>query len=291
MNHRLTKVLALSFISGVLLSNSPNLPMFNLSSSVVAQTSNMKQNKSNIMQRINQLNYQGEPITIRSHFVVNPKKIDEFINQSAEVAAFTNGKDSPVLYRFFQNVEQPTQFVLLEEWSNRNALKRHRNTTHGQAFQNKLAQLITEPVKVRFYQPASEPAPGDGKLNRSLVEAQPGATPTISKTRERLAKYNMVEAPFVLLVDIPVKKGGAATMKDTAVRVQTATLEEPGSIRYGYYQDAEQPTSFLLFEWWREFDDMAYHVKLPHFQELMKTFGAFGGDGRTVGIYRPLPLM
>lgn len=291
MNHRLLKVLGLSLFYSVLLSSYTNLPMFNLSSSVVAQTSNIKQNKNNIMQRINQLNYQGEPITIRSHFVVNPKKIDEFINQSAEVAAFTNGKDSPVLYRFFQNVEQPTQFVLLEEWSNRNALKRHRNTTHGQAFQNKLAQLITEPVKVRFYQPASEPAPGDGKLNRSLVEAQPGATPTISKTRERLAKHDMVKAPFVLLVDIPVKKGGAATMKDTAVRVQTATLEEPGSIRYGYYQDAEQPTSFLLFEWWREFDDMAYHVKLPHFQELMKTFGAFGGDGRTVDIYRPLPLI
>ncbi len=291
MNHRLTKVLALSLISGVLLSNYPNLPIFNLSNSVVAQTSDKKQNQKDIMQRINQLQYQGEPITIRSHFVVNAKNIDKFITQSAEVAAFTNGKDSPVLYRFFQNVEQPQRFVLLEEWSNRNAFKSHKNTTHEKAFQNKLSQLTTEPVKVIIYQPASESAPGDGQVNRSLVEAQPGATPTISKTRERLAKYNMVESPFVLLVDIPVKKGGAATMKDTALRVQTATLKEPGSIRYGYYQDAEQPTSFLLFEWWREFDDMAYHVKLPHFQELMKTFGAFGGDGRTVDIYRPLPLL
>lgn len=212
------------------------------------------------------------------------------LTQAAEVAAFTNGKDSPVLYRFFQNIEQPNQFVLFEEWSDRNSIVQHRNTTHAQAFQNQLAQLIVEPVQVRLYQPASEPASGDGELDRSLVEAQPGATPTISKTRERLDRYNMVEAPFVLLVDVPVQEGGAATMKDTAVRVQTATLEEPGSIRYGYYQDTEQPTSFLLFEWWRRFDDMAYHVKLPHFQELMKAFGAVGGDGRTVEIYRPLPL-
>lgn len=94
----------------------------------------------------------------------------------------------------------------------------------------------------------------------------------------------------MLLVDIPVKEGGAAIMKDTAVRVQVATLQEPGSIRYGYYQQIEQPTSFLLFEWWRAFDDMALHVELPHFQYLMKTFGAVGGDGRTVGIYRPLPF-
>ena len=290
MNYQFTKMFALSLISGVLLSNYTNLPMLNLSNSVVAQTSNLQQNQENIMQRLNKLNYQGDYITVRSNFIVNPEKTNEFINQAAEVAAFTNGKDSPVLYRFFQNVEQPNQFILVEEWSDKNALQRQRNSSHGQAFQNMLPELITEPVQVRLYQPTTEPAPGDGEVDRALVEAQPGATPTISKTRDRLAQYDMVEAPFVLLVDIPVEEGGAATMKDTAVRVQEATLEEPGSIRYGYYQDAEQPTSFLLFEWWRRFDDMAYHVELPHFQELMKTFGAVGGDGRTVAIYRPLPL-
>jgi quinol monooxygenase YgiN len=245
MNYRFTKVFALPLI--FLLLGSTNL-IFNLSNSVIAQTFNLKQNQKNIMQRLAQLDYQGDSITVRSHFVVNPKQIDEFINQAAEVAAFTNGKDSPVLYRFFQNVEQPNRFVLIEEWSNRDALELHSNTTHERAFQNKLLNLIVEPVQVRLYQPTTEPAPGDGELNRSLVEAQPEATPTISKTRERLAQYDMVEAPFVLLVDIPVKEGGAATMKDTAVRVQTATLKEPGSICYGYYQDAEQPTSFLLFE-------------------------------------------
>ena len=291
MNYRFTKILALSLVSSVFLTQLVNIPILNISNLAVAQTSNLKQNQEDIMQRLNELNYQGDIVAVRSHFVVNPQQIDEFIDRAAEVAAFTNGKDSPVLYRFFQNTEQPNQFVLFEQWSSRDAIARNRNTTHGQAFQDKLPELITEPVQARLYQPASEPAPEDGEVNRALVEAQPGATPTISKTRDRLAQYDMVEAPFVLLVDIPVTDGGAATMKDTAVRVQDATLEEPGSIRYGYYQDAEQPTSFLLFEWWRRFDDMAYHVELPHFQELMKTFGAVGGDGRTVEIYRPLPLL
>ena len=291
MNYRFSKALTLSLIFSFLLSNLANLPKFYLSNSVVAQTSNFQLNQKNIMKRLNQFNYQGDIVAVRSRFVVNSEQIDEFINQAAEVAAFTNGKNSPVLYRFFQNVEQPNQFVLVEEWSDRNALQQQRNTTHEQAFQNKLPELITEPVQTKLYQPASEPAPEDGKVDRALVEAQPGATPTISKTRDRLAQYDMVEAPFVLLVDIPVNEGGAATMKDTAVEVQEATLEEPGSIRYGYYQDIEQPTSFLLFEWWRRFDDMAYHVELPHFQKLMKTFGAVGGDGRTVEIYRPLPLL
>ena len=290
MNHRFTTMLTLTLISSVLLSNSINLAFFNLSNSAIAQTSNLEQNEPDIMQRLNELEDRGETIMLRSHFVVSPEQIDEFINRASEVAAFTNGKDNPVLYRFFQNIEQPNQFVLVEEWANRDALSQQRNTTHAQDFQNQVTELTNEPVQIRIYQPASEPTPEDGEVDRALVEAQPGATPTISKTRDRLAQYDMVEAPFVLLVDVPVESGGAATMKDTAVRVQEATLEEPGSIRYGYYQDVEQPTSFLLFEWWREFNDMAEHVELPHFQDLMKTFGAVGGDGRTVALYRPLPL-
>ena len=290
MKHRFTTMLTLTLISSVLLSNSINLAFFNLSNSAIAQTSNLEQNEPDIMQRLNELDNRGETIMLRSHFVVSPEQIDEFINRASEVAAFTNGKDNPVLYRFFQNIEQPNQFVLVEEWANRDALSQQRNTTHAQDFQNQVTELTNEPVQIRIYQPASEPTPEDGEVDRALVEAQPGATPTISKTRDRLAQYDMVEAPFVLLVDVPVESGGAATMKDTAVRVQEATLEEPGSIRYGYYQDVEQPTSFLLFEWWREFNDMAEHVELPHFQELMKTFGAVGGDGRTVALYKPLPL-
>ena len=288
-NYYFVAILSFSVICSVLLSNSTNSAIFNLSNLAIAQTSNLEQNEQDITQRLNQLDDRGE-IMVRSQFVVNPEQTDEFIDRASEVAAFTNGKDNPVLYRFFQNIEQPNQFVLVEEWSDRNAIAQQRNTTHAQDFQNQVAALISEPVQSRIYQPADQPAPEDGEVDRALVEAQPGATPTISKTRERLAQYDMVEAPFVLLVDVPVESGGAATMKDTAVRVQEATLEEPGSIRYGYYQDVEQPTSFLLFEWWREFNDMAEHVELPHFQELMKTFGAVGGDGRTVALYKPLPL-
>ncbi len=256
-----------------------------------AQTPESQQSKEqDIVKRLDSLKRQSAPFASRSLFVVKPERVDEFISQAGQVALFTNGKDGPILYRFFQNIEQPNQFVLFEEWTDSAAVRRQRATPHARAFQARLADLIAKPVQVQLYRPASERAQGDGKVDRSLVEAQSPAQPTASKTRERLEPHGMVKTPFVLLVDVPVKIGGAAVMKDTAVRVQAATLQEPGSIRYGYYQELEQPTSFLLFEWWRAFDDMARHVELPHFQELMKTFAAVGGDGRTVGIYRPLPF-
>jgi quinol monooxygenase YgiN len=149
---------------------------------------------------------------------------------------------------------------------------------------------LREPVQLRLYRPASQPMPGEGNVDRTLVEAQPPAIPTAAKTGERLAAAGLSGAPFALLVDVPVKPGGAALMKDTAVRVQAATLQEAACIRYGYFQDVETPDAFLLFEWWQHFEGMAAHVELPHFQELMRTFGAIGGQGRTVGIYKPLPF-
>lgn len=120
MNTRFPKALALSLISSVLLLNSTNLPIFNVSNSVVAQESNLKQDREDIMQRLNQLNYQGNIVALRSHFVVNSEQIDEFIDLAAEVAAFTNSKDSPVLYRFFQNNDKSTEIEtirrLSQEW-------------------------------------------------------------------------------------------------------------------------------------------------------------------------------
>lgn len=256
-----------------------------------AQTPQLRQDKAqDISSRLDTLDRRNAPTALRSLFVVKQEQINEFINQASEVMSFTNGKDSPIFYRFFQNIEQPNQFILLEEWRDLGAIKRHRATPHVQNFQNRIGAIVAKPVQTRLYRLASERIEGDGKVDRALVAAQTPVQATASKTGERLRPYGMVNKPFVLFVDIPVRKGSAAIMKDTARQVQGATLQEPGSIRYGYYQDIDQPTSFLLFEWWRTFGDMARHVELPHFQELMKTFGAVGGEGRTVGIYRPLPF-
>ena len=85
-------------------------------------------------------------------------------------------------------------------------------------------------------------------MDGALLAAQEPARPTAARTLECLERAGMAEAPFALFVDIPVREGGTATMKDVAARVQEATLEEPGSVKYGYYQDLDAPDYFLLFE-------------------------------------------
>ncbi len=260
------------------------------SSALVADRIELSQNLAQDVERLDNLGRRTAPFARRSLFVVKPNQLNNFERLVSEMAIFTIGKDNPTFFRFFQNIEQQNQFTLFEEWQDSGLFERHLAAPHTKEFFSKVANLTEEPVQVRLYRNASKPAKGDGTLDRSLVESQPAAQPTAAKTLERLERYGMANAPFVLLVDVPVKEGGAATIKYTAIRVQEATLQEPESIRYGYYQDLETPTSFLLFEWWRNFAAMEQHVELPHFQELMKTFGAVGGDGRTVSVYRPLPF-
>lgn len=256
----------------------------------VANRIELPQSLARDVERLNSLGRKTASFARRSLFVAKPDQLNSFERLVSEMATFTLGKDNPTFFRFFQNVEQPNQLVLFEEWQDLASFERHLAAPHTQKFLNQVVNLTEKAVQICLYRYASEPSEGDGVLDRSLVESQAPAKPTAAKTRERLEQYGMANAQFVLFVDVPIKNGGAAIMKDTAIRVQKATLQEPNSIRYGYYQDLETPTSFLLFEWWRDFAAMEQHVRLSHFQELMKTFAAVGGDGRTVGVYRPLPF-
>jgi quinol monooxygenase YgiN len=229
------------------------------------------------------------PFATRREYVVAPGREAEFVERAAVAARYAAGKDGPAFYRFFQNAEEPNRFVLFGEWAHGGAFAEHLEAAHAQAFADAVASLLVEPARTRVYRPAAEAAPGDGAADPALLAAQEPAKPTAAKTLERLERVGMGEVPFVLFVDIPVKEGGAGTMKKMAVRVQAATLLEPRSVKYGYYQDVDAPGSFLLLEWWESFAAMDRHVGLPHFADLMRAFGTVGGDGRTVGVYRPLP--
>jgi quinol monooxygenase YgiN len=94
----------------------------------------------------------------------------------------------------------------------------------------------------------------------------------------------------VLNVDLPVKATAINIMLDAANKAVGPTMQEAGSIRYGYYQDVENPTSFLLFEHWKDADAQVKHVDEPQFKQLLPAFGAASAAQRTFKIYRPLPF-
>jgi quinol monooxygenase YgiN len=246
------------------------------------------QTNGDIISRLEAAGRKTAPFALRTEITVRPGAAARFQALARDNSAATNGEERPVSFRFYQNAEAPEQFVLFQEWESLQGFARHLQQPHTAAFEAALQPLLASPPRRRLYRLPAEAAPGDGRAARAAVEAQTAAAPTASATGKRLDAVGMGSTQFVLFVDVPVKAGGAATMKDTALRVTAPTLAEPGSIRYGYYQDIDDPQSFLLFEHWRRFDDMVAHLELPHFQTLMKTFALVGGDGRKVGVFRPI---
>lgn len=175
-----------------------------------------------------------------------------------------------MFFRFFQDAERSTGFVLLSESQSSGGFAARLTSAHSTEFDRAVvAQLLTGASRLSV---AAESGPDDGYADPALVAAQKPTAPTAAKTLERLRKVGMGTVPFVLFVDVPVKHGGAATLKGIVERVRIETLKEPNAIEYGYFQDLDRPHSFLLFEWWDSFAAMNAHLKLPHFTDLMRAF-------------------
>ena len=229
---------------------------------------------------------QVDRIGIRTEFEVTDESIEQFMQASKHLARLATGKYTPVFYRFFQNAEEETKFILFEEWA---SVQDFLNPDY-QNYRNSFLELTEgkNVLKTVVYRGISQKQETNNPADLSSLDSVTATAPTAQKTIERLEQVNMEKLPFVLFVDVPIKDEGIQMTRKAVAHIQEETWKEDRSIHYGYFQDVENPGSFLLFEWWTGFDAMNAHLALPHFELLMKTFGAYGGDGRVVNLFRPL---
>lgn len=227
--------------------------------------------------------------TVRTDFTVAAERAGAFVEEALRITAYARGKDGARFYHFFQDAEDPTRFALLSEWDRPADRAAHLTSPHGRTFLRALDSLRAAPERIRIYRSGEDALdPAEDADPRPIGALPEPAAPTIDATRERLEAAGMLAEPFVLFVDVPVREGGAAFLRAAAAHIARATREEPLAIHYGYYERAGDPASFLLFEYWQAFEGMARHVELAHFEALMQAFALVGGDGREVGLYRPL---
>jgi quinol monooxygenase YgiN len=240
-----------------------------------------------VLDRLNAKGRDTKPLALRVTISVKKDKADAFLAAAREVAMFTSNKDGCVSYRFFQNLADPTDFLLFEEWPDSKVLKKHLDAPHTRSFLKSLPDLVASPVDVRLYRTAAEKDMDDDG-DTSKLEAKPGVA-LLPKIVGELKRHDHADKPFVLVVDIPVDKSAVGLMKEAAGKATAPTVKEPGNVRYGYFQELEQPTAFILFEWWRDAKAIEDHVAAPQFKELLPSFGKAGAGERTVKVYRPLP--
>ncbi|MDO1501699.1 hypothetical protein Q2T40_16310 [Winogradskyella maritima] len=224
-------------------------------------------------------------VGIRTTFEFKESEAEKSIEHLQKLSQFATGKSNPIFYRFFQNVEKPEQIVLFEEWA---SVADYQNETY-QSYRHKCLNDLVKAIRgVKWYRAMSNEREKHNTADLAFLDTIPATAPTAQKTLDRLNKVGMGTSPFVLFVDVPIKKEGITATRKSVAQIQVETLKEERAIHYGYFQNLEDAGDFLLFEWWTESDGMNDHLQYDYFVQLMKTFGAFGGDGRKIGIYRPL---
>ena len=227
------------------------------------------------------------PFAVRVDFTIEPDHADAFEAATTRLAQHTVGRDKPVFYRVFRNAETPGHYTLFGEWEDGAQWTRFSERPYHLDFNATIEPMVRE-ARRRIYRPVTESVPGEGEIDMAEVERQEPAAPTAGQTRDRLTEAGLEGQPFVLFVDVPLGADGVATVKHVTASVEERTLTEEPVIKYGYYQNIDDPTDLLLFEWWTEFAGMEAHLAYPQFTDLMKVFAAFGGEGREVGIYDPV---
>ncbi len=99
------------------------------------------------------------------------------------------------------------------------------------------------------------------------------------------AKLKDPTKPFVLFVTCKIKAGKEAEFEKAFLECAKATLAEKGAIRYEINRDTENPSTFVLYEKWKNLDGLRDHLKQAHTEKLLKQFPEWLDGAPSIKIY------
>jgi quinol monooxygenase YgiN len=78
-----------------------------------------------------------------------------FLEIAKEMCRASRGDDGCIGYRVYEDLEQPSRYVFIEEWRDDNALQAHFRQPHTTKFMGVLIGLLGEPPDAPFHTVAS----------------------------------------------------------------------------------------------------------------------------------------
>lgn len=84
------------------------------------------------------------------------------------------------------------------------------------------------------------------------------------------SKLESKDKPFTLMVRLAVKSESLESFTNAAREHAQETLKEPDCVYFGYHREIENPTQFVLFETWRDFNAFKLHESAPHTLEYAR---------------------
>jgi quinol monooxygenase YgiN len=75
---------------------------------------------------------------------------------------------------------------------------------------------------------------------------------------------------IIVLVEVGVKDGASAAVRDAVSRMEQATRKEPGCISYAFSTDISDPNTVRVTERWKSVDALREHMAAPHMAQFQK---------------------
>lgn len=98
---------------------------------------------------------------------------------------------------------------------------------------------------------------------------------------------------IIVQVEVIVEPGAASKVVDAVKKMETATRQEAGCLKYAFSVDIADPGMIRVTERWESMDAIKAHLASPHMAEFNKAVGALQPKGLDIKAYevaREVPL-
>ena len=188
------------------------------------------------------------PTDAVTYIEVTPSGETETASLLKQLAAASRKEAGSVSYTVLQHIERPSQFAILETWSDGKALEAHDGAASMKQFREKLDHL-----RVGFY---------DERLDTG-IDVVPLAAPT--KDAIYVVTHVDVTGPF--------KDDAIVMMKKLAAD----SRREGGAERFEVWQQNNRLNHFTLVEIWKDKAALDTHARAGASREFRETVGGMLG--------------
>ncbi len=85
-----------------------------------------------------------------------------------------------------------------------------------------------------------------------------------------------------------VKEDKVAEFIEKAKKLVECTLKEEGCIKYGLFQDENNPAILTIIEEWENKDALDKHMKTEHFLSIVPVLGALDEKPKEINLYKKI---
>jgi len=79
---------------------------------------------------------------INARITVKPEAIDQFLSYANVIVLASNLEQGCLVYNLYQEVGNPTSFIIYEEYENQEAIDFHNSTNHFKTFIGQITDIL-----------------------------------------------------------------------------------------------------------------------------------------------------